>query len=223
MLFYIILAIILVLILLLLSSKAGIRFVFGSELKLWVKVGLITVQLYPSQEKKKESKKQKEEREADIDSSSKEKTAKRKITFEAVWCLISELIPPMLDVMERVRKGMHIRCLRLHLVISDPNPAVAAQRYGKMNAVIWPLLAAIENAVTVERRNVNLDLDFAAHKTSADGELFVTMRLYHGLRILLVDGWKILKPFLDFMKATEVEKKNRSAAKKEPADDGTAA
>ena len=201
MLPWIILVIILVLICLLLRLKVGARVVFGDELKAWVKLGPLMLQVYPLVEKKKEKPK-KEEKEKKESAEKKEKTA-RNITFDAVWQLIHELIPPILDTLERVRKGLHIDRLELHLMISDLNPAVAAQRYGKMNAVIWPLLAAVENVITVEQWNVQLDLDFASHKTKVDGELILTMRLHHGVRILLVDGMKILKPVLKFMKMTK--------------------
>ncbi len=223
MLIYIILVIILVLSLLLLFSNVGVRLVFESELRMWVKVGFLRVQLYPIPErKKKTAKRKKKVKEAKRDSRSEGKRTERKITFEAVWQLIIELTPVLLAAMEHTRKGMRIRCLKLHLTISDRNPAIAAQRYGKMNAVIWPLIAAIENAVTVEQRNVRLDLDFSLHKTRANGEIFITMRMYRGIHIFLADGRRMLKLVLDFMKAAKVDQDHRSMTIKKPTDDTAA-
>lgn len=211
MLLWFILAVIVVLVCLLLSMKVGVRVVFGPELKVWAKVGFMTLQVYPMPKKKKEKPKKEKAAKKDQEKQKAEKE-KRNITFDAVWQLVNALIEPALDAMDRVRRGIHIRCLNLHLVVSDPNPATAAQRYGKLNAVLWPLIAVVENLVTVERRNVRMDLDFAARKSSAEGELFITMRVYHGMRILVVDGMKLLRPVLQFMKTTKSAKDTEKQA-----------
>lgn len=211
MLLWFILAVIVVLVSLLLSMKVGVRVVFGPELKVWAKFGFMTLQVYPMPKKKKEKPKKEKAAKKDQEKQKAEKE-KRNITFDAVWQLVNALIEPALDAMDRVRRGIHIRCLNLHLVISDPNPATAAQRYGKLNAVLWPLIAVVENLVTVERRNVRMDLDFAARKSSAEGELFITMRVYHGMRILVVDGMKLLRPVLQFMKTTKSAKDTEKQA-----------
>ena len=54
MLLWFILAVIVVLVCLLLSMKVGVRVVFGPELKVWAKVGFMTLQVYPMPKKKKE-------------------------------------------------------------------------------------------------------------------------------------------------------------------------
>ena len=171
----------------------------------------MTLQVYPMPKKKKEKPKKEKAAKKDQEKQKAEKE-KRNITFDAVWQLVNALIEPALDAMDRVRRGIHIRCLNLHLVVSDPNHATAAQRYGKLNAVLWPLIAVVENLVTVERRNVRMDLDFAARKSSAEGELFITMRVYHGMRILVVDGMKLLRPVLQFMKTTKSAKDTEKQA-----------
>lgn len=217
MLGWIVLAVIVALVCLLLSAKVGARVVFGEELKVWVKAGPAMILVYPRPEKKKDAnkveKKAKKQKEADEKEKQQEK---RRITFDAVWQLITELLGPLLDMMERVRKGMHIRCLTLHLTVSDLNPAVAAKRYGQMNALLWPFLAAVENVVAVERRDVRVGLDYAAHHSSVEGEVFITMRLYHGFCILLVDGLKILSPVLRFIKITKPSKDTQKDQNKTP-------
>lgn len=220
MLHWIVLGIVVVLVCLVLSAKIGVRVVFGPSLRVWVKIGPVMMQVYPMQEKEKKKPEKKRQKESEEKTHHKEK---RNITFDAVWQLIHDLIEPLLDAMDRVRKSLRVRCLSLHLVISDPNPAVAAQRYGKLNAVLWPLTAAVENTVTVERRDIHMNLDFAVHRSSAEGELFVTMRLYHGVHILLADGMKLLRPVLHFIKTTKPAKHIEKNTEVKKDTNGTAA
>ena len=90
--------------------------------------------------------------------------------------------------------------------MSDPNPADAARRYGTLNAVVWPALTLLENAVTVERRDVQIYLDFSAGATAVSGEALVTLRLYHLAAIGLTDGLKMIGPVSRFLKEIKPDK-----------------
>ena len=224
MLLWIVLGVIAVLVCLILSLKVGVRVVFGAALQVWVEAGPMMLQVYPAREKKKKKpEKEKQTKGEQEQEQQKAKKEKRNITFDAVWQLVNALVEPALDAMDRVRRSLRVRCIALHLVISDPNPAVAARRYGKLNAVLWPLIAVVENLVTVERRDVRADLDFAAHQSRAEGELFITMRLYHGVLILLADGLKLLRPVLEFMKTTKPVKNTEEKTELKKDTDDTAA
>ena len=113
-----------------------------------------------------------------------------------------------------MRWGIRVRCLSLHLVISDPNPAEAARRYGMVNSVLWPLLAVLENTVSVERRTVQIELDFGARQSRGEGEVFLTMRLLHGAAVVLADGLRCLRPLLRFWKETKPEKTQQQKQEK---------
>ena len=206
MLLWIIPAVLLLLIGLTLSAKVGVRVVFSKELTAFLKIGPVTKQVYPLPEKTKGSGQKKEKR--------KKQKEKRQFTWEAVRELLADLRLPVLDALNRGRKGLRVRVLQLHLTASDRNPAAAAQRYGKLNAFLWPLLAAVENLVCVD---VTLALDFSAGASSTEGELFVTIRLYHGLLIFISDGPAILKALLRFFKRTAPEKESSSKQTKQTA------
>lgn len=207
---------------LLLSMKVGIRVIFGAELRAWAKIGPVTLRIYPLPEGKK--KRPPEEKKGGLQQEHPQEEKKgRQITFEAVWQLITALLDPALDAMDRVRRGLHVRCLRLHIIVSDPNPAAAARRYGTLNSVLWPLIAAMENLVTVERRDVSVDLDFAARQSRAEGEAEVTLRLYHGICILLADGLRLLRPVLQFMKTTKPVKDTKKDAEQKQQNETAAA
>ena len=194
---------------LVLSAKVGVRVIFGEQFAAWCKVGPVMLQVYPYHKKdekrgKKGGKKSKE----------KEKPP-RNITFDAVRRFIDALLPPVLDMMGRVRRGMQVKTLTLHLVISDRDPAVAARRYGNLNAVIWPLLAVVESLVSVQRRDVEMTLDFAAHQSSARGEVFVTLRVCRGIMIFLADGVPVIQAVLRFLKETKPVEQKKPQAEKE--------
>lgn len=222
MLVWIIGAAAVVLVCLLLSMKVGVRVLFGAELQAWARIGPITLRIYPVLEGNK--KRPPKEKKGDPQQTQpQEKSAGRQITFDAVWQLITALLDPALDAMDRVRRGLHVRCLRLCIVVSDPNPAVAARRYGTLNSVLWPLIAVTENLVTVERREVCMDLDFSARQSRAEGEVEVTLRLYHGLCILLADGMQLLRPVLQFMKTIKPAKDTKKDSERKQQNKAAAA
>lgn len=210
MLIGIILLIITALLCLLLSMKIGVRVLFGEETRLWLKAGPVMVTLYPLPEKKAKKEKSRKKK---ASSGKKEEKHGRNITFEAVWELVQSLTSPLLDAMERVRRGIRVERLNVDFTISDVDPALAAQRYGKLNAFLWPFLAAMENVITVKQRDVQLHLDFAGKESRADGEVIITMRVFCAVRILLRNGLRFLRPVLHFMKSTEVADGKAAAEK----------
>lgn len=189
------------LICLLLSVKLGLRVVLRGGAQVWVKIGFFKRQLYPFPEpREKNPKKQKK------DAAAPEKKEKRQITWGAVQRLAEALLPTLLHACGRFRRGLRVQELTGRIVVSDPNPADAARRYGTLNAVVWPALTLLENAVTVERRDVQIYLDFSAGATAVSGEALVTLRLYHLAAIGLTDGLKMIGPVSRFLKEIKPDK-----------------
>lgn len=185
---------------LLLSSKLGIRVLLHEDgVRVWVKAGFWTKQIYPAlqtRKKKAEGKEKKAKK-------SSGKKAGRNITWDAVQRLLREIVPPMLRALGRFRRGLRIHDLEGRIVVGDRNPAAAARRYGTLNAVLWPALALLEHTVTVERRDVQIDLDFSAGKTEVTGEVFLTIRICHLAAIFLREGYKLIGPISRFLKETK--------------------
>ena len=199
MLLWVILLLVAAIVCLLLSMKVGVRVSFGDALRVWVKAGPFLLQVYPIARKKKK-KQEKKPKDAKPEKAPK---PGRNITPAAVWILLQALLEPTLDAMHCVRKGLRVHRLSLACTVSDPDPAAAAKRYGTLNAVLWPLVAVTEQLVAVERRDVRLQLDFAARDSHAEGEIFVTIRIYHGVKILLRDGVPLLRALRQFLKDTK--------------------
>ena len=200
---------------LLLSMKIGVRVVYdAAQLRVWLQLGPAMLQVYPEKNTKSDVDQKWKRAKKDVPDQGTGKMPKRKITAEAVLSLPKELLPPFLDALGRVRRGIRVRCLSLHLVISDPNPAEAARRYGMVNSVLWPLLAVLENTVSVERRTVQVELDFGARQSRGEGEVFLTMRLLHGAAVVLADGLRCLRPLLRFWKETKPEKTQQQKQEK---------
>ena len=198
MLLWIILLLVAAIVCLLLAMKVGVRVSFGDALRVWVKAGPLLLQVYPMARKKKK-KQEKKPKDAEPEKAPK---PGRNITPSAVWTLLQALLEPTFDAMRCVRKGLRVHRLSLMCTVSDPDPAAAAKRYGALNAVLWPLVAAAEQLVTVERRDLRVRREFAAHRSHAEGEVFITIRIYHGVKILLRDGVPMLRALLQFLKDT---------------------
>lgn len=184
------------------SLKIGIQARYDGQLLVRIKAGPLMLRVFPFPKikikwgKSDKGKKPK-----------KEKTAMRRITFEAVRQLLIDCIDPLLDSVGRVRRGLRVHRLMLHLTLGgETDPAAAAQQYGQLNAVAWPLLAALEQIVTVERRDVRWNIDFSAPRSHCEGELYLTLRIHHVMRIAARNGVRFLRALLRFLKATKAEK-----------------
>ena len=138
MLLWIVLGAVALVLCLLLSMKIGVRLVYdAAQLRVWLQFGPAMLQVYPEKDAKSNADKKRKNVKKNAPDKGTEKTSKLDMTAEAVFSLLKELLPPLLDVLGRVRRGIRVRCLSLHLVISDPNPAEAARRYGMVNTVLW--------------------------------------------------------------------------------------
>lgn len=203
-----------------LSLKVGVQIKYAEQLLVRVKAGPLMLRVFPFPKrkgKKADSDKEKKPKKK------KTKKAKRRITFEAVRQVIIECIDPLLDSAGRVRRGLRIHRMTLHLTLGgEADPAAAAQRYGQLNAAAWPLLAALEQIITVENRDVRWNIDFSAPRSHCEGELCLTMRTHHLVRIAAWNGIRFLRALLHFLKATKPDKTQENAGIEQDEENGKA-
>ena len=126
---------------LLLSMKIGVRVVYdAAQLRVWLQLGPAMLQVYPEKNTKSPMWIKKWKRAKKDDAGSGDGENAETEDHRRGGSFAAERTASAISGCAGARAaGIRVRCLSLHLVISDPNPAEAARRYGMVNSVLWPL------------------------------------------------------------------------------------
>lgn len=178
-----ILGAVIVLIVLLLWTRVGVWAAFGGgELRLDVRVGFLRVHILPAKPKKpkaekppKEKKKKKRPKEEPKGEKPKPKPS---FTLEDGKDALRTLFPPLKRALNRTRRGIRIKPLRLSLVLGgQEDPAAAAQLYGELQAAVWSGMPLLEKLLEIRDPYIHTDVDFNAPGAAVEGEVGITLRV----------------------------------------------
>lgn len=195
--FWILLAVAL-LIALLCWTRVGAWAAFdGKELRLDVKLGLLRIHILPARPQKAgKPKKEKPPREKKSRKTPTEKAGKKSklsFTLEDGKDALRTLLPPLKRALNRTRRGVRVKPLRLSLVLGgQEDPAGAAALYGELQAAVWTGMPLLERLLDIRAPYIHTDVDFSAANTAVEGETGVTLRI----GTLLAVGFGIAVPAL---------------------------
>ena len=85
----------------------------------------------------------------------------------------------------KLLKRITITRLRLQARISTGEAAETAQLYGKVCAVLFPLLARVEQAMHVRRREVRVEPDFLSERSAVRTDMRLRLSLLHLIMAVL--------------------------------------
>lgn len=182
---------ILLAVLLLLLLRVGVLLEYEEQLRLTLCIGPWRKPLKKKEEAAKEES-------APAAEEGTQTAAKKKpvITKELVF----ELLASLKKLLFMIGKRLHIIPLEVQIVFGGPDPADVARAFGQSNAALWPLLALLEENMTVRRRKVCLDMDFTAEKSVCRVKAGVSMHVFDWLAVLIVAAYKGLKLLLHYRK-----------------------
>lgn len=106
---------------------------------------------------------------------------------------LGEVFKLVFGMLGRLVRAITVDHLRLEMTVSGADAADTAVEYGKVCAALYPILAVIERAVTVRRREVRIEPNFL-NESSA---VFADVRLHVAAGAALVLQWKYLKKTLE--------------------------
>lgn len=186
---------------------------------LWIRYGPLRLRLYPprpGREKKREKKPAKEKKVGEA----QEETPKKKlsITMEQIMYTLETLPPVLGRALGRVRRGIRVKPLKIHLLIAGDDPAGTALLYGRAQAALAAGMPAVRRAVHIREEEICLFLDFQRTQPDCIADVGVSMRGWTGARIALCAGGSLVKWFLGFRKlapaprAAAEEEQNAGAA-----------
>ncbi len=121
------------------------------------KIGFFPIQLYPPKEKAPKKKKQTKKK-PEPQAAKKSKTD--------VKVLLPDLIPLAIQAAGRLRRKIVLRELTLHCTVGGKADAAAgAIAYGRLWAAVGSAEAVLENAFTVKKQEMDVQMDFDAEKS----------------------------------------------------------
>ena len=196
-----ILGVLLALLVLLCLTRVGVHVTFGA-LSLDVKVGCFRIPILPKKEGKRAEKKQeKPAEEAKKAGTEKKKPAMAKPSIAEVREAVSVLWPPLKRALDRTRRGIRIRPLRLCVTLAGgDDPASAAQLYGVLHGIVWTVMPALEKLLDIREPYIHIGMDFDAVQTAVEGEAGITARIGTLLRVVATVAFPALKWFLRYQK-----------------------
>lgn len=188
---------------------------------LWIQYGPLRLRLYPPKPAK-ETKKKRERKSAKEEKSkeSQGETPKKKlsITMEQILYTLETLPPVLGRALGRVRRGIRVKPLRIHLLIAGDDPAGTVLLYGRAQAALATGMPAVRRAVHIREEDIRLFLDFQRTRPDCAADVGISIRGWTGARIALCAGGSLVKWFLGFRrlapppKAAEEEQQNAGAA-----------
>ena len=179
------LAIIIAVLVLILLIPVGIdaQFISGSA-AVSAKLGPARVQLLPRKKKAagagpKPARRKKPERKQTAED--ERKKPKQRLTRQD----IVEIAGLGLKTLSRLRRGLSIDAIMLHITVAAEDPYDAVVRYNRITAALGSLSPPAHRAFRIKREDVGVRMDFTDTKMSADARLAASFRLGQLLRIAL--------------------------------------
>lgn len=158
----------------------------GGELMASARVWLYKRGIYPPKPKKPEP----EPTEGDADKAERPKPALLQGLEPEDWL---RLVKTALRALRRFKRSVYFDLIRLHAVVSAPDPYDAVMRYNMLNGFVGSMIPFFESGFRVKERDICIDLDMQSGESRAEAELCASVRLGSVLALGLAAGFELLK------------------------------
>ena len=154
-------------------------------------VGPIKLLLYPRQPKEKKAKAETKKQ--------SQSTGNTKSSGGSISDFLP-LLQMILDFLDNFRKQLYITNLHFKLILGGGDPCDLALNYGRGWAVLGNILPLFEQVFVVKKRDLEVECDFTADRTTVVAGADILIRLWQLLALLLIHGPKAIKEYLRIMK-----------------------
>lgn len=151
-----------------------------------IRVGAVLIPVFPLKAKKEKKKKPKPVKMAE--QAAPEPKGKK----GGLLKLAVKFIPLVLDTVKKFRRRLRVDRLDMNLVVSAPDPADAAMRYGQANALMGCLWQPITQAFHVKDGHARVAVDFDAQTPTIYILVSLSLTIAQTLGLALVFGAKAL-------------------------------
>ena len=111
-----------------------------------------------------------------------------------------EYLPMVLDFLGEFRRKLRVNRLELRLILAGSDPCDLAVNYGKAWAAVGNLMPLLERAFVIQKRDVEVECDFTASKTTVMGRMDLTITLGRLLAVAVKFALRALKVYLNMKK-----------------------
>ncbi len=126
--------------------------------------------------------------------------------------LVLSFLPIVVQALGALKRKIRINPLEIHLVASCPDAADTAVLYGKSYGAIGTILPLFEENFDVRNREITIDMDFLAGKTTIFIRAGLSFKVGQLLYIALRYGLAALKVFLQKKKQAKLAAREKKAA-----------
>jgi hypothetical protein len=198
------LLIILAIIVLLALLPLGISFRYDADgVGVRLIVGFLKFRVYPG--KKKKEKPEKPVSEAEKEPEVTEKPIPKAVPKEApekAGGSFTDFIPlakTALSSLNVLRRKVRVKRLEVKLVMAGDDPSDLALNYGRAWTALGNLWPYLETYLVIEKRDVDIQCDFTAQKTTVTARVDVTVTLSRLLCWVCKYGWKAYQSYTQIM------------------------
>ena len=167
--------------------------------------GPVKITLFPRPKKPEKEKKQKEKK-AESKPAAKKKPGKKKAEEpekqpeeKKSGGPVTDFLPLLkvaLDLLNDFRRKLRVNRLEVKLVMAGGDPCDLAINYGKAWAAIGNLMPRLEKVLVIKKRDIDVECDFVASKTTIYARLDLTITLGRILAIAVVYGVRAVVEFI---------------------------
>ena len=110
------------------------------------------------------------------------------------------IVDLVLDFIAAFGRKLRVNQLQLKLILAGGDPSDLAVNYGRGWAVLGNLMPLLEKAFVIQKRNLEVECDFLADKTTVLARLDLSITIGRILSLLTIRGIPILRELLKLMK-----------------------
>lgn len=116
------------------------------------------------------------------------------------WTDFLPLVKVGLDFLTGLRRRLRVNVLELKLILAGGDPCNLAVNYGRAWAAVGNLMPHLDRLFVIRKRDVEVECDFTASKTTVIARLDITLTLGRLLALVVVIAIRALKIFLQIKK-----------------------
>ena len=125
------------------------------------------------------------------------------------WTDFLPMVKVALDFLTGLRRRLRVNVLELKLIMAGGDPCNLAVNYGRAWAAVGNLMPHLDRLFVIKKRDVEVECDFTASKTTVIARLDITLTLGRLLALVVVIAIRALKIFL------QIKKKRKGGAANE--------
>ncbi len=168
---------------------------------LYIRYGPVKLQLFPPKEKAEgEKEKPPKKKKPKVEKPPKPKKPKAKINMDQILYALEKLPPILGRALKRTGRCIHIRPLKLYVLVAGSDPAATAILYGKMEAALSAGFPILEEALRLKDADVRLYVDFTQRRMDFIADVGVSLRPWSLVWMAFRAGGSLLKWYLGFRK-----------------------